>query len=172
MNITNRLFTYPVLSDEKDDYVESIFSVDYEQTMQGVNSLKLTFDIAMNCQELEKLINNGQAEYVIHLECSTTAYREVLQSVSKHIEHAIPIGRINGSFDAVAFVILKKNVANFSCTDWVDDYSEMTFNLFAGSILAYQNLPSLDIIKDYEEFTNAGSIFSIYKRITEDDRPA
>ncbi|MBD5543837.1 MAG: hypothetical protein HDR01_06275 [Lachnospiraceae bacterium] len=172
MNITNRLFTYPVLSDEKDDYVESIFSVDYEQTMQGVNSLKLTFDIAMNCQELEKLINNGQAEYVIHLECSTTAYREVLRSVSKHIEHVIPIGRINGSFDAVAFVILKKNVANFSCADWVDDYSEMTFNLFAGSILAYQNLPSLDITKDYEEFTNAGSIFSIYKRITEDDRPA
>lgn len=29
MNITNRLFTYPVLSDEKDDYKESFFSVDY-----------------------------------------------------------------------------------------------------------------------------------------------
>ncbi len=172
MNITNRLFTYPVLSDEKDDYMKSIFSVDYEQTMQGVNSLKLTFDIAMNCRELEKMILNGQAEYVIHLECSTTAYREVLQSVSKHIEHVIPIGRINGTFDAVAFVILKKNVANFSCADWIDDYSKMTFNLSAGSILAYQNLPSLDITKDYEEFINAGSIFSIYKRITEDDRPA
>lgn len=172
MNITNRLFTYPILSDEKDDYMESIFSVDYEQTMQGVNSLKLTFDIAMNCPELERLILNGQAEYVIHLECSTTAYREVLGSVSKHIEHIIPIGRINGTFDAVAFVILKKNIINFSCADWIDDYSGMTFNLSTGSILAYQNLPSLDITKDYEEFTNAGSIFSIYKRITEDDRPA
>lgn len=172
MNITNRLFTYPVLSDEKDDYMESIFSVGYEQTMQGVNSLKLTFDIAMNCHELEMLIINGQAEYVIHLECSTTAYREVLRSVSKRIEHVIPIRRINGSFDAVAFVVLKKNVTDFSCTDWVDDYSEITFNLFVGSILAYQNLPSLDITKDYEEFTNAGSIFSIYKRITEADRPA
>lgn len=96
----------------------------------------------------------------------------MLRSVSKHIEHTIPIGRVNGSFDAVAFVILKKNVSNFSCTDWVDDYSGITFNLFAGSILAYQNLQSLDITKDYEEFTNAGSIFSIYKRITEDDRPA
>jgi hypothetical protein len=172
MNITNRLFTYPVLSDEKDDYKESLFNVDFVQAMQGVNSLIMIFDIAMNCPELEQLILNGQAEYVIHLECSTTAYREVLRSVSKHIEHTIPIGRVNGSFDAVAFVILKKNVSNFSCTDWVDDYSGITFNLFAGSILAYQNLQSLDITKDYEEFTNAGSIFSIYKRITEDDRPA
>ena len=152
MKITNRLFTYPVLSDEKDDYKESIFSVDYKYMMQGVNSFKLTFDITMNCQALEKLILNGQAEYAIHLECSTTAYREVLHSVSKHIEHEISIGRINGLFEVVAFIILKKNI-----------------NLFAGSILAYQNLSSLDITKDYEEFTNAESIFSVYKKITEND---
>ena len=69
MNITNRLFTYPVLSDEKDDYKDSFFYVDYEQTMQGVNSLKLSFDIAMNCRDLEQLIIDGQADYVIHLEC-------------------------------------------------------------------------------------------------------
>ena len=172
MNITNRLFTYPVLSDEKDDYKDSFFNVDYEQTMQGVNSLKLSFDIAMNCRDLEQLIIDGQADYVIHLECSTTAYREVLHSVSKHIEHVIPIGRINGSFDAVAFIILKKNITGFFCTDWVDDFSDTTFNLFAGSILAYQNLSSLDVTKDYEEFTNSGSIFSVYKRITEGDCPA
>lgn len=137
MNITNRLFTYPVLSDEKDDYKESFFSVDYEQSMQGVNSLRLSFDIAMNCHELEQLIIDGKADYVIHLECSTTAYREVLHSVSKHIEHVIPIGRINGSFDAVAFIILKKNITGFFCTDWVDDFQDITFNLFTGSILAY-----------------------------------
>lgn len=172
MNITNRLFTYPVLSEEKDDYRNSIFNVNYEQSMQGVNSLKLTFDITMTCLELEQLILKGQAEYIIHLECSTTAYREVLKSVSKHIEHTLSIGRVNGSFDAVAFIILKKNIVGFSSSDWVEEYDGMTFSLLAGSILAYQNLQSLNITKDYEEFTNAGSIFSIYKRITADDRPA
>ena len=30
MNITNRLFAYPVLSDEKDDYKDSYFNVNYE----------------------------------------------------------------------------------------------------------------------------------------------
>lgn len=172
MNITNRLFTYPVLSDEKDDYKTSFFNVDYEQTMQGVNSLKLSFDITMNCDYLEKMIVAGIAEYVIHLECSTTAYREVKYSVSKHIEHTIPIGRINGTLDAVAFIILRKNISGFSCEDWVDDYDNTTFDLVQGSILAYQNLANLDITKDYEEFTNAGSIFSVYKRITEGDCPA
>lgn len=172
MNITNRLFTYPVLSEEKNDYKESIFNVDYEHAMRGVNNLMLSFDIAMNCYELEQLIIDGKAEYVIHLECSTTAYREVLPSVSKHIEYTIPIGRINGIFEAVAFIILKKNITNFFSEDWVDDFRNMTFNLSAGSILAYQNLNSLNITKDYEEFTNVDSIFSIYKRVTKEDCPA
>lgn len=172
MNITNRLFTYPVLSDEKEDYKESLFNVDYEYSMQGVNSLRFTFDITMNCRDLERLILDGRAEYVIHLECRTTAYREILRSVARHIEHVLPIGRINGTFDAVAFIILKKNISGFHCSDWVDDFDGMSFNLFKGSILAYQNLSSLDITKDYEEFTNAGSIFSIYKRITDDACPA
>ena len=172
MNITNRLFAYPVLSDEKADYKESIFNVDFEQAMQGVNSLQLNFDIAMNCRELQEIILNGQAEYVIHLECTTTAYREVLHSVSKHIEHIIPISRVNGTLDAVAFVILKKRISKFYSSDWVEDFDGMTFDLFQGSILAYQNLTSLDITKDYEEFTNAGSIFSIYKRNTDEDKPA
>lgn len=172
MNITNRLFTYPVLSDEKDDFKDSFFHVDYEQSMQGVNSLKLVFDITMNCDDLEQLIISGKADYVIHLECSTTAYREAIHSVSKHIEHVIPIGRINGSFDAVAFIILKKNIKDYYCLDWVEDFGEPIPSLTVGSILAYQNLSSLDITKDYEEFTNAGSIFSVYKRVTEEDSPA
>lgn len=41
MNITNRLFAYPVLSDEKADYKESIFNVDFEQVMQGSTACSL-----------------------------------------------------------------------------------------------------------------------------------
>lgn len=168
MNITNRLFTYPVLSNEKYDYRESIFAIDFENVMDGVNNLKLTFDIAMTCKEIEQLILSGKAEYVIHLECSTTAYREVVKSISTHIEHTVPISRVSGSFDAVAFVILKENVKGFSCSDWDEDYADMVFDLSRGSILAYQNLPALNITKDYEEFTSAGSIFTVFKRVTAD----
>lgn len=171
MNITNRLFTYPVLSEAKDDYKSCMFKVEFNNYMEGVNSLKLSFDIEMDCPEIEELILTGQAEYVIHLECSTTAYREILRSISKKIEHTVPIARITGSFDIVAFVILKKNIRGYSCVDWDDDYDGMTFSLTQGSILAYQNLPGLDITKDYEEFTNAGSIFTVYKRLAEEDKP-
>lgn len=172
MNITNRLFTYPVLSEEKTDYRNCEFKVNFDNYMDGVNALKLIFDISMNCPEIEKLILDGKAEYVIHLECSTTAYREVLHSLSTHIEHEVAISRITGSFDAVAFVIAKKNIANFRCDDWDEDYEGMSFGLAQGSIIAYQNLDRLEITKDFEEFTSANSIFTVYKRLTEEDKPA
>lgn len=171
MNITNRLFTYPVLSDEKDDFKSCVFNVNFENYMEGVNGLRLIFDIEMDCPEIENMILKGQAEYVIHLECSTTAYREVLKSISKKIEHVIPIGRVTGAFDVVAFVILKKHISEYRCVDWDDDYENMKFELSQGSILAYQNLPGLNITKDFEEFVNAASIFTVYKKISEDDKP-
>jgi hypothetical protein len=96
----------------------------------------------------------------------------VLTGVSKHIEHIIPIARVNGTLEGVAFVILKKAISGFTCKDWIDDYDGVTFNLSQGSILAYQNLAELDITKDFEEFINAGSIFSIYRRVTDENKPA
>ena len=172
MKINNRRFVYPVLSEEKDDYGSAKFQVHYNHRMDGVNNLRLTFDIEMTCTEIQQLIISGYAEYVIHLECSTTAYREVISSISLHIEHAVPIGRINGTLQAVAFVILQKPITGFVCSDWIDDYDGMTFDLFQGSIIAYQNLSDLVISKDYEEFASASSIFSVYRRLTDEDKPA
>lgn len=169
MRITNRLFTYPVLSDEKTDYKESVFQVDFEHFMEGVNSLKLTFDIAMTNHEIDELILNGQAEYVIHLECSTTAYRHVVKSFEKHIEHNIAIDRINGTLEVIAFVISKKTINDFSSTDWDEDFDDMQFNLSSGSILAYKNIAELEIAKDINEFSSGNSIFTVYRRVTDDD---
>ncbi len=169
MRITNRLFTYPVLSDDKTDYLSSSFSVDFNQKMEGVSNLQLSFDISMTNADIERLILNGQAEYVIHLECSTTAYRYVVHSFQKHIEHTISIGRINGSLEIMAFVILKKKIYGFQSADWDEDYRDESFDLPAGSILAYKNVAELDITKNLNDFSTKNSIFTVYRKIVEGD---
>ena len=40
-----------------------------------------------------------------------------------------------------------------------------------GSILAYKNIPAIDIVKNYEEFNSAGSIFKVYKRLITEPKP-
>lgn len=163
MNVTNRLFTYPILSSEKYDYNESKFNVEYEEK-KDINKVDITFDFEINCVEIENLIANNQAEYVIHFECKKTGYREAISSNFKRIEHTLPLSRINGTLEMVGLVVLKEKIEQFNSADWVDDFDGISFDLMAGQILAYKNLDSLEISKDYEEFKNAESIFSIYKR--------
>lgn len=171
MNITNRLYTYPILSPEKNDYFASVFEVAVYHSMSGVSNLLLQFNISMNNAEINQLIRDGKAEYVIHIECSTTAYRTTLHSSITQIEHYIPIGRVNGKLEIVAFIISKSRISGFRSKDWVDDFEGLYFDFPKASVLGYQNLPALDITKDYEEFSNASSIFLVYKRLTEEAKP-
>lgn len=171
MNITNRLYTYPVLSIEKDDYDTSVFEVQALQSMNGINNLLLQFDITMDNEELGQLIRDGKAEYVIHLECSNTAYRTSIHSAITYIEYEIPISRVSGKLEMVAFIVSKTKIPCFHSNDWNKDYEGLQFDFAKASVLGYQNLPTLDITKDYEELANASSIFLVYKRLTEEAKP-
>ncbi len=168
MNITKRLFAYPVLSDEKDDYNTCVFQVNSSCNMQGANTLRLSFEIEMNCPEIEEMIDDGRAEYVFHMECSRTAFRQIKKTISKELYVDIPIGRVNGELELVAFIIAKKDILGFKAADWNDDYKDYSFMVRQGSILGYQNLDNLDITKNFEEFTNANSIFTVYKKYVDE----
>lgn len=171
MNITKRLYTYPVLSEERDDYTESIFEADMQYKMNGVNNLLFDFDIEMDNKELQKMILEGDAEYVIHIECANTSFRTTIHDISNHICKEIPIGRINGRLEIIALIVTKKDISHFVNPNWDDDYQGISFELSKGSILAYKNIPAINIVKNYEEFNSASSIFKVYKRLTTESKP-
>lgn len=171
MNITKRLYTYPVLGEEKDDYNSSVFDVDLQYMMNGINNLQLEFNFTLDNEELQNLIIDGKAEYVIHIECTNTAFRTTLHSITEQSIIDIPVGRIYGKLEIIALIVSKENINNFINSDWNDDYSGISFNLSKGSILAYKNLPALDIVKNYEELTSTSSIFLVYKRLTTEEKP-
>lgn len=78
MNINNRLFSYPVLTSDGigGDYKSAIFDVtsSYKMNMEG---LSLSYHINLDCPELAKLVYDGMAEFVIHVECTETSYRRI-----------------------------------------------------------------------------------------------
>ncbi len=170
MNITKRLYTYPVLSDEKDDYKTSIFDVDFKCEKNGINSLLFKFNITMNNDEINDFINNGTAVYAIHIECSKTSFRKIYYSESVKKEIEILESSINDKIEVVVFIINKKEIVKFKSNDWVEDFEGIQFNLKKASILAYKNLPMVNITKNYKEFNNLNSIFSIYRRATEESK--
>lgn len=171
MNITKRLYTYPVLSEERKDYVDSIFDVEVQYKMNSVNNLFLNFEIEMNNCELRNMLLTGEAEYVVHIECANTSFRTTIHAITNQISKDIPIGRINGRLEIIVLIVAKKDIYNFVNSKWEDDYQGLSFELSKGSILAYKNIPSFNVIKNYEELNNTGSIFKIYKRLTNEPKP-
>lgn len=171
MNITKRLYTYPVLSEERDDYVNSIFDAEVQYKMNGVNNLQFDFDIEMDNKELKSMILEGSAEYVIHIECANTSFRTAIHDISNHVSKEIPVGRINGRIEIIVLIVAKKDISHFVNSNWDEDYLGLSFELSKGSILAYKNIPAIDIIKNYEEFNSASSIFKVYKRLTTEPKP-
>lgn len=168
MEIKNRLFPYPVLCEETDDYNESsIFEVDvsYSETM---NNLELLFDFELNNNDLVNLIRMGKAKYVIHIECSHTSYRKVIKTDLKQIAVTIPKSSVNKEIYLVGMIVATTDIKNFFSAELNEDYIGEKINFDHASILAYQNLPRIIVTKDYEELAGNESLFSIIRVAYED----
>ena len=139
--------------------------------MNGMNNLQFDFDIEMNNKDLQSMILAGDAEYVIHIECANTSFRTAIHDILNHVSKEIPVERINGRIEIIVLIVTKKDVSHFVNSNWDDDYRGLSFELSKGSILAYKNIPTIDIVKNYEEFNSASSIFKVYKRLTSEPKP-
>ena len=166
---TDKPFTYPVLSEGRDDYKTHKFNAEV-QLKQNISSLNLSFEFKTDCEEINKQIANDRAEYLIHLECPTTFFRKTLTSAAPEISTQINLSRIKKSLEIVAFIVAKRNFKDFFCEDWNDDFEGLKFNLEKGNVLAYKVLPTLRLPEN-ADFANNESIFLLCKKLVDDDRP-
>ena len=163
MKITKRLYAYPVLAADKDDYRKAIFSVEMSEYME-LTDFVLHFSVQLTSESLLRMIGQGEAEYLIHIECSSTAFRKAYHFASPQFEVRIPLEKINHMVEIVAFVVTKKHISGFHSEEWVDDFSGLQFDLEKGSILAYQNLQNLSIAKSMHQSAAQPSLFYVRKR--------
>ena len=170
MKLDNRrLYTYPVLADGRDDYKTCKFIADVAPSFDAANNLRLEIFCQTDCEEINRLIASGDAEYLLHVECPSTIYREVTTRSVENFSCTIPLDFVKKEVDITAFVVLRRDVKNFFCDDWNEDFSGLDFSLSKGSVLAYQNFQPLVLPDDANIFKNVGSIFSVYKKIVGDN---
>lgn len=165
MNITNRLYSYPVLCYEKDDYYDSVFDATLDTSHSTVNSLLIKLHFELKNKEIRSLMLNKKAEFAMHIECPTTSFRTTISSeIRSDIEYPIPYRNLNGKVELVAFVLATENIEGFVSEDWNEDFEGLKFDIPKGSILAFYNLPDLIISKDDQDLMKSSSIFSVTRR--------
>lgn len=167
----DRLYTHPVLADERDDYKTCKFSVERNLLYDTAGSIILEMNCSTNCTEIQQLVRSGKAQYLLHVECPTTLYRRIEKSNLEKFSVTIKLDDVKNKIYCVAFIVLNEAVEDFSCADWHDDFAGITFNLAKGTVLAYENLLPLVIYESDIFKTDKVSIFTISKRVDDASMP-
>ena len=163
MEIKNRLFTYPVLCEDTDDYYDSSFFVNPQVVKEDANNISIQFDITLENAGIKKLINSDKAEFVIHAECSNTAYRVVAKTQSDVVGITMQKRKVNGAVALLGMVVAKEPIHYYDDASLNEDYDGVDIHFEKGSILAYYNMPRFIVIKNYEELSKSNTIFSVVK---------
>ncbi len=157
MDIRIKCYPYPVLAYYSDDYISSSFDAAINVEHAGYD-VKISFEAALNCNGLSELISNGKAQYIYHLECSQTGYRDVVTG-NKTI--VIDRKRICGELHICPFIVAVTNIDGYSSKDFHEDYAGLSFDIEAGCVLAVGKQTNVYIDKDIEDFSETPSIFSV-----------
>lgn len=167
----NRLYTHPVLADGRDDYETCTFAAERKFSVDAGDNLVLDMKLSTTCAQIQTLVRTAKAKYLLHVECPSTLYRETFGRVVESFSCTIPLSRVKSNLYCVAFVVADTDIKNFSCDDWNADFDGLTFDLPKGSVLAYENLPTLSIDEDPNAFRNPASIFTVSKRAGDKLKP-
>ena len=110
MKIGDRVFPYPVLSDVASDYLNSRFEASGTVNDEDLSFIQLSFELNLQCETLERLINEESAEYAVHIECASTSYRQMLRRADGSFSIEIPRSALGGTVERMGFVVATKDI--------------------------------------------------------------
>lgn len=163
MDIRYKLYPYPMLAADMDDYIDSSFSFAVSIEKE-IREIKFSFDLKLKNDGLAQMIESGKAEYLIHIECPQTCYRHALKIADTSCIHRISESDLNGRVSLCAFIVAKEDISSYHNSSFNPDYEGASFSIERGSILAIGGQYTLNIVKDTEELAKIPSIFTICKR--------
>lgn len=155
MNFSNRMFTYPVLRRFNDDYLKSSLNYDLINLTDNDSSsefLKFRVEVSTDNPELNQLIEQKQAEFIVHVECSQAFFRNYYPVTDGSADIKIPYEDLENSLEVSVMLMAKTVIHDYRSSDFNPDYEDLTFTLEKGSFLAYGYLGTLKIIKDRPSF--------------------
>jgi hypothetical protein len=168
MDIRYKLYPYPVLSAATDDYKDSQFVFKVQQQL-GIREVILKIHVELENESLWGLVQTDKAEFVVHIECPYTSYREALRFQDTEYVWKIPEKNLNGKVSICTFLVAKVNIKNYLNENWNEVYKDLAFDLERGSILAIGGQYDLHIVKEMQSLAKVPSIFTICRSAADNE---
>ena len=171
MRIKAKLYPYPLLEScfGQEDYVDSKFNILVEQKNNGSN-IELTFRPVLDNCGIQELINNGDADFAVHIESTLTSYRRLFRVKGSGLTIKISANDVENNINICTFIIANKDLNNYSNEKFNEDYDGFTFNIEKGNILAIGDSYELDINKEKDDVGNIQSIFGLIELKNEKEK--
>ncbi len=160
MATSYRHFPHPVLSEDRDDYINSKFLVDLD-IKYIANKIRFTIEYTLENEGLEKLLKEGKIEVVYRIESPQTMYRTIVKGKSNKVKKIIDETLINGNIKVSSYIIAKQNIKGYRNELFHDDYKNLYFDIDKTAIIAIGEKYRFRLDKDMEELYNIPSIFVI-----------
>ena len=133
-----KMYPYPVLRPESDDYPRAEFQVEIEFTKikKSVKSM-LEVEFALSDPDLQKCITRKEAHYVVVVRCPRTHLRRSERTFDKQLTVEFAAGEIFGATVVSPFLVAARPIHGFRARGWHDDYAGMPpVDLETGTVLA------------------------------------
>jgi hypothetical protein len=158
MRIKHRHFPYPVLSPFSNDITGDKLIADI--TVKELESeFQFNVNFQLNNETLLRLIENNQAVYAVHLECSSTMKR--FFEISKQPNYSFKINHklLNNIVEINFFIVADKDIPSYYNTEFHEDFDGVLFNIQKGDLLAFAETVKMNIRK--EPLAKTNSIFEL-----------
>lgn len=169
MKIKQINYSYPVLSQYNEDYINSKFEVDYQVVLLGIEQKAVDLEVSLVNREIEDGLLNKDFKMIVHIECPKTSYREI-QTMSG-FTHRILIDpkQILGELEINCIIVTNRNLYEYKNACFNPYFYPENFsvkNLPKGSIVAINPTVIVEVETDRDSLKNMNSIISVAKNST------
>ena len=160
MQIKYRQFPHPVLSHFSDDLVKCQFQMPITVNTTA-NSYIFQASAKTSSSDLVELIKNKKAFFAVHIECSSTRYRELFTSFEEEFSFNIDADKLNGKVQMCALILAAEDLPNYKNSNFNEDYGDISFKIKKGDVLAVDRDRTFIADKETDPLKNIPSIFTV-----------
>ncbi len=159
MKLSSRSYPHPVVGN-RDDVPGAAFQAAVEMS---ADQEAVYVDATINCSSatINRMISEGDAKAVLHVECSNTLFRRAYEfsELSKRI--AISAENLNDSVEVNIFIRATRNMSGYAVETAHSDYGDSKFEIREGDILAVGEGYVFHIESAFDSLSRIGSIMQI-----------
>lgn len=169
MRLSSRSYPHPVLGN-RDDVPNSAFQVALEMSTDK-QSVYVAAEAACSCDTLNAMLAAGDAEFVMHVECSNTLFRKAYAFSETSHRISIPADNLNDVVEVNVFIRAVNRLQSYHIPEAHPDYGAAAFDVQRGDILAVAEGQVFHIESNFDSLSRIGSIMQINESPEDGDLP-